>query len=179
MAHVLKMLHDIYIKSYSIFNHFTKERRKTMAISIDDYLNSVSAITTAAQSAAVSGSAKTTADTSSDTDSYIASNVDPDAVLPSDNYNDILKVMQNAKAETASSDSNTSTGSGTASASASTDTESVGGAGGAGGGGGSDEDDDETTTEVVTINGVTYLETTTVSDGITTVTRTPIGDSEK
>jgi hypothetical protein len=154
-----------------------------MAISIDDYLNSVSAITTAAQNAAVSGSAGTAvSSTSSDKDSYIASEVDPDAVLPSDNYNDILKVMQSVKAEAASSDSDTDTGSntGTASASGSDETEAVGGANGGGGGGSDDDDDeDETTTEVVTINGVTYLETTTVSEGITTVTRTRIGGVEE
>jgi hypothetical protein len=157
-----------------------KKGEKTMAISIDDYLNSVSAITAATQNVTAAGS--TTAQTTSttgDKDSYIASEVDPDAVLPSDNYNDILKVMQSAKAESASvsTDSDANAGSGAA-ASASADTEAVGGAGG--GGGGSDEDDeDETTTEVVTINGVTYLETTTVSEGITTVTRTPIGGADE
>jgi hypothetical protein len=149
-----------------------------MAISIDDYLNSVSAITAASQNLAASGNAtQTTTTTSSDKDSYIASEIDPDAVLPSENYNDILKVMQSAKAENASSSTDANTNSGTSAASS--DTEAVGGAGGAGGGGSDDEDDeDETTTEVVTINGVTYLETTTVSEGITTVTRTAIGSAD-
>jgi hypothetical protein len=147
-----------------------------MAISIDDYLNSVSAITTAAQSQAAAVGTTQTTTTTGDKDSYIASEIDPDAVLPSENYNDILKVMQSAKAENASTSTDSGTGNATTS-SASGDTEAVGGAGG---GGGSDEDDDEdeTTTEVVTINGVTYLETTTVSEGITTVTRTAIGNAD-
>jgi uncharacterized membrane protein YgcG len=177
------MLHDIYIKY--IVQHFyvhTRKVRKIMAISIDDYLNSVSAITAVTQNQAAGGSAtQTTSSTTGDKDSYIASEIDPDAVLPSENYNDILKVMQSAKAENASTSTDSGSSSGAAASSGSGDTEAVGGAGGAGGGGGSDDDDDEdeTTTEVVTINGVTYLETTTVSEGITTVTRTAIGDADE
>ncbi|MCR5273433.1 MAG: hypothetical protein K6E13_10725 [Lachnospiraceae bacterium] len=45
---------------------------------------------------------------------------------------------------------------------------------GVGGGSGSE---DETTSEIVTINGVTYLETTTTSNGITTTTRTKISET--
>jgi hypothetical protein len=57
------------------------------------------------------------------------------------------------------------------------ETEAAGGAGGAGGGGSSDSDED-TETELVTINGVTYLQTTTTDEnGNTTVTRTQVGVS--
>lgn len=54
--------------------------------------------------------------------------------------------------------------------------EAVSGAGGSGGSGGGSESEEETTTEVVVINGVTYLETTTVVDGVSSVQRTQISD---
>ena len=41
-------------------------------------------------------------------------------------------------------------------------------------GGGGDSDDETTTTKTVVINGVTYLETTTVENGVTSVQRTAI-----
>lgn len=50
--------------------------------------------------------------------------------------------------------------------------------GAASAGGGSDSED-ETTTEIVTINGITYLETTTTENGITTTTRTRISGPEE
>ena len=40
-----------------------------------------------------------------------------------------------------------------------------------GGGSGSDEDEEQTKTQIITINGVTYLETRTSSNGVETVTR--------
>jgi hypothetical protein len=132
-----------------------------MSVSINDYLDSINAITAAAQNIAIAGSTEQAGSVSSDKDSYIASGIDADSVLPSENYNNILDVMRSAKAEQ------------TASASDEDDTESVGSAGGSGGG--NSDDEDETTTKVVTINGETYLETTTVSNGVTTVTRTAIG----
>jgi hypothetical protein len=56
-----------------------------------------------------------------------------------------------------------------------TSAEGSGGAGGAGGSSSSDSED-ETETEIITINGVTYLQTTTTdANGITTVTKTQIG----
>jgi hypothetical protein len=159
-------------------NFGAKRKEKMMSISINDYLDSVSAIAAAAQSAAVTGTTSQESNVSSDKDSYIASDVDPDAVLPCENYNDILEVMRSAKAEQASTSTDSDSNAGTASASGSDETEAVGASGGGGGGNGDDEDDeDETTTKIVTINGVTYLETTTVSDGITTVTRTAISAS--
>lgn len=52
----------------------------------------------------------------------------------------------------------------------------TGGAGSGAGGGGSDSQE-QTTTKIVTINGITYLQTTTVSNGGTTVEKTEIGSS--
>ncbi len=53
----------------------------------------------------------------------------------------------------------------------------ISGAGGSGGGSGSGGSDSETQTEVVTIDGATYLQTTVTENGITTVTRTLISDA--
>ncbi len=51
-------------------------------------------------------------------------------------------------------------------------TKPAGGAGGMGGGSSGDDDSEtETSTQIITINGVTYLETTTTSNGVETVTR--------
>lgn len=153
-----------------------KKRQKggtIMSINIDEYLNSISALTaTSVQSVTATQEAAQTQ--KEDRDSYIPSGVEADAVLPSDNYNDILKVMQSANAE--------GTGTGTASGTQTSAGESGGVSGSAPAGGGGDSgsgEDDETTTEVVTINGVTYLETTTTTDGVTTVTRTVIGGEEQ
>lgn len=49
------------------------------------------------------------------------------------------------------------------------------GAGGAGGSGGNSESEEETT-RIVVINGVTYLETTTVTNGMTSIQRTVLSD---
>jgi hypothetical protein len=160
---------------YEIKKAFRKGEK--MAISINDYLESINAITAASQNVAAANNTVQADTVSSEKDSYIASEVNADSVLPSDNYNDILDVMRSAKAELNSSDDSDSD-TDTASASGESSTEAVGSAGGSGGGGGSDSDEDETTTEIVTINGQTYLETTTTSNGITTVTRTKIGASE-
>jgi hypothetical protein len=150
-----------------------------MAISINEYLESINAITAASQNVAAANNTNQTDTVSSEKDSYIASEVDVDSVFPSDTYNDILDVMRSAKAELNSSDDSDS-GTGEAAASGESETEAVGSAGGSGGGGGSDSDDeDETTTEIVTINGQTYLETTTTSNGVTTVTRTKVGASQE
>jgi hypothetical protein len=48
--------------------------------------------------------------------------------------------------------------------------------GSGGAGGGASDSEEETTTEIVTINGITYLQTTTTDEnGNTTVTKTEIG----
>jgi hypothetical protein len=140
-----------------------------MSISISDYLDSISALTTTAQNASLKVNTDQSGSESSDRDSYIASGIDEDSILPSDNYNNILDVMRSAKSDQASlsSDSDSDSGTGTASA--------TGSAGGSGGSGSDSEDEDETTTKIVNIGGITYLETTTVSNGITTVTRTALG----
>lgn len=140
-----------------------------MSLSIDEYLSSISALQTAVtQSRSVSSDTSETKE--SGVDSYIASAVDSTAALPCENYNDILKVMQSAKAE--------SSGTSTSSESAEETEEAVSGTASSGGGGGESGSEEETTTEVVTINGVTYLETTTTTDGVTTVTRTVIGGKD-
>jgi hypothetical protein len=98
-----------------------------------------------------------TSKTESDTDSYISSIASADAAIPSGTYG--ANGLEVGTTENAAS--------GQASAS--------GGAGGVGGGDSSDSDED-TETEVVTINGVTYLQTTTTDEnGNTTVTRRQIG----
>lgn len=137
-----------------------------MSLSIDEYLSSISALQTALQQ-----SSRTTSDTvrtsSGDGDSYIASAAGSSGAIPSENYNDILKVIQSAKAD--------SSGTSTSSESLGETEEAV--SGGASGGGGDSGSEEETTTKVVTINGVTYLETTTTTDGVTTTTRTVISGS--
>ena len=129
-----------------------------------------------------------------DGDSYISTiaDLDPNAAIPSENYNDLARQIKSAAGSSESANSTVyasvtdslrtdADGAGTSaagtSAAGSTDaaTESVGGSGGSGGAGSSDSDED-TETEVVTIDGQTYLQTTTTdSNGNTTVTRTPIG----
>ena len=128
-----------------------------------------------------------------DGDSYISTiaGLDPNAAIPSENYNDLAKMIKSAAGSTETSNSteyasvsgttgtaSSTTGVTSTTSEASTETAgAVGGAGGSGGGSSSDSDDDEDSeTEVVTINGQTYLQvTTTDSNGNTTVTRTPIG----
>lgn len=48
------------------------------------------------------------------------------------------------------------------------------GAAGSAGGGGDSDDETTTTTKTVVVNGITYLETTTVENGVTSVQRTKI-----
>ncbi|MCD7708285.1 MAG: hypothetical protein LUI02_00250, partial [Clostridiales bacterium] len=132
-------------------------------MSIEEYLNSIStlATTAATQSDGASGTSVAAASTASeDCDSYVSTVTDGTEVIPCENYNDILNSVTSKP-----NASETADGSDEASAS---------GTGAAGGAGGSDSDEDETTTKIVTINGITYLETTTVENGITTTTRTQI-----
>ena len=98
-----------------------------------------------------------------------------DAAMPSENYNDILKEIQKTKAEAGQSQSyseNAGQTSGTGTSGQITQASGTGAAGNTGGGG--DSDDETTTTKTVVINGVTYLETTTVENGVTSVQRTAI-----
>lgn len=133
-----------------------------MSLKIDEYLSSCGTLSELyKQQTSASGiSQKETA--AQDMDSCILSADDSNEAVPCSNYNNILQMIQSAKAE--SSQSQTSSGS-----NGETDSSLAG----AGGGSGSDsESEDETTTKVVVINGVRYLETTTVQDGVETVQRT-------
>jgi hypothetical protein len=146
-----------------------------MALSIDE-LNSlyglygVNGITqTSTQNTQISGTEKK----ATDGDSYISTiaGMDLDAAIPSENYNDLARKIQSAAAAGQTQDS-TEYASVTESTSQTAGTEGAQAAGGASGGGGSSDSEEETETEVVTINGVTYLQTTTTDEsGNTTVTR--------
>jgi hypothetical protein len=93
--------------------------------------------------------------TNGDTDSYISTISSEDEAIPSGIYN--------------SSGLEVGADNGTSS-------EASGASGSGGAGGGSSDSDEETTTEIITINGVTYLQTTTTDEnGNTTVTKTEIG----
>jgi hypothetical protein len=96
----------------------------------------------------------------SETDSYIPSVASADMVIPSGTYNS--KGLEVGNEYYSSNSESGSTG-------------TVGGAGGGSGSSDSDSEDD-TETQIVTIDGVTYLQTTTTDEnGNTTVTRTQIG----
>jgi ribosomal protein L12E/L44/L45/RPP1/RPP2 len=106
-------------------------------------------------------------------DAYISTITSQTAELRSENYNDILEQMRQAKETIANGGASEESASASQGASSG---DAVSGAGGSGGG--SSDDEEEETTTVVMINGQAYLETTTVNaDGTTTVTRTPIGTS--
>jgi hypothetical protein len=96
-----------------------------------------------------------TVGTKADTDSYISTISSADEAIPSGTYN--ASGLEVGAGGDASSEASGALGSG-------------------GAGGGSSDSEEETTTEIVTINGVTYLQTTTTdADGNTTVTKTEIG----
>lgn len=100
-------------------------------------------------------------------DSYISSVLDTDTPIPTGTYNangmmvDDFQPVTGVNTEQKAGDTTASEES----------------TGAAGGGSGSEEDEEETTTKVVSVNGVTYLETTTTENGITTTTRTRISES--
>lgn len=136
-----------------------------MSIKIDEYISSIGAIS---DMVIQQNKVETTAElsvTEQEVDTYISTINDSNEAIPCENYNDILQVMQKAKAEMNQFETS------------SEQSEQMSGTSGSGSAGGSDSED-ETTTEVVTINGVTYLETTTVKNGVTSVTRTVIGEQE-
>jgi hypothetical protein len=111
-----------------------------------------------------------TTKTGSDRDSYISSTaVNDDTAIPSGIYGaNGMELETFSSVTAANTDSDTS---------ASQESSSTGGAGGAGGSSDSEED---TETEIVTIDGVTYLQTTTTDEnGITTVTKTVISNAAK
>ena len=90
--------------------------------------------------------------------------------MPSENYNDILKEIQKTKAEAGQSQSYSENAGQTSGQT--TQASGTGAAGNTGGGG--DSDDETTITKTVVINGVTYLETTTVENSVKSVQRTAI-----
>jgi hypothetical protein len=105
--------------------------------------------------------------TESEKDSYISSAASADIAIPSGIYG--------ADGVERTVDSVYGTAAGTQAGGATTETAESGGVGG-----GESSDSEETTeTEVVTINGVTYLQTTTTDEsGNMTVTRTQIGAAD-
>jgi hypothetical protein len=117
---------------------------------------------------------------SAELDTYVSTISSQATELRSENYNDILDQIRQAKANKENTDTEDAETAGSALASATTDDTSASGAASGvsagGGAGGSSDDDDEETTTIVVINGQRYKETTTTnSDGTTTVTRTPLG----
>jgi hypothetical protein len=151
-----------------------------MALSIDELsaiygLNGVNGVTQTNNSTNIPTSEAEKKAT--DGDSYISTiaGMDANAAIPSDNYNDLARMIKSASSAGGST-SSTEYASVKDSTADSEETQAAGGAGGAGGGG--SDSSSETETEVVTINGVTYLQTTTTDEsGNTTVTRTPIGSA--
>lgn len=137
-----------------------------MGIKIDEYLSSLGAVSDISLSTVQTVQANTKAE-EAEYDSYVSTVIDSDAAIPCENYNDILQVIRNNKAE--------QEGSATTS-----QQETGGGISGAvgSGGGSSSEDEEETTTKMVVINGITYMETTTTTNEITTVTRVPMGGTD-
>ena len=151
--------------------------------SINDYLNSISALSTSMVQSSVQRTA-TSSSSDSDQDSYISSITDSSDPLVSDNYNDILQKLASALTTSSTSEnSSDSTGSNATSTSAdsSTSASASSASATAGTSGSSSDDSSSSETEVVTINGVTYLQTTTTENGVETVTRTVIsaGDNEQ
>ena len=147
----------------------TKERRYLMSLKIDEYLSASQAVAELLKNQTTSQNVSTQDAVSEDTDSYVSTIGSSDTAMPSENYNDILKVIQKTKADSGQSQGSSASGGAGQTGQAS----GTGVAGGTGGGGASD-DETTTTTKTVVINGITYLETTTVENGVTSVQRTAI-----
>lgn len=152
-----------------------------MSLRIDEYLSYCGEVSELLKNQTASQNVSTQDAASKDADSYVSTIGSSDAAMPSENYNDILKVIQKTKAEAGQSQGSSASGGAgqteqASAAGASGQTEQASGTGAAGGaGGGGDSDDDSTTTtKTVVINGITYLETTTVENGVTSVQRTVI-----
>ena len=143
-----------------------RERRYLMSLRIDEYLSYAGGVSELLKNQTAAQNVSTQGTESKDADSYVSTIGSSDAAMPSENYNDILKVIQKTKAEAGQSDGySASGGAGQASGT---------GAAGSAGGGGDSDDETTTTTKTVVVNGVTYLETTTVENGVTSVQRTKI-----
>ena len=140
-----------------------------MSLRIDEYLSYCGGVSELLNNQAALQNVSTQDTAGKDADSYVSTIGSSDAVMPSENYNDILKVIQKTKAESGQSQGSSASG-----GAGQTEQASGTGAAGSAGGGGDSDDETTTTTKTVVINGVTYLETTTVENGVTSVQRTEI-----
>lgn len=148
---------------------------------INDYLNSIGALSTSMAQSAIPKTV-TGSSSDSDQDSYIPSISDSSDALSCDTYNDILqKLASYLNTSSTSDDSNTSTDSNASSkSSSSTAASTVSQTTTATSDSSSDKSSNATSeTEVITLNGVTYLQTTTTENGVETVTRTVISADAK
>jgi hypothetical protein len=138
----------------------------------ESYLEAIAQVQAITSQQTAQTNAQTDKTTESARDSYISSITNTDTAIPSGTYGaDGMEVVDTfSPVTTVNTDSDTS---------ANQNAAVSGGSGGAGGGDSSDSDED-TETELVTINGVTYLQTTTTDEsGNTTVTRTRIGTASE
>lgn len=139
------------------------EKTAGVSLRIDEYLSYCGEVSELLKNQTASQNVSTQDADGKDADSYVSTIGSSDAVMPSENYNDILKEIQKTKAEAGQSQSYSENAG---------QTSGTGAAGNTGGGG--DSDDETTTTKTVVINGVTYLDTTTVENGVKSVQRTAI-----
>lgn len=115
--------------------------------------------------------------TQEDRDSYTSSIANIADAIPSGTYGANGMELETFLPVTATgTDSDVSTVETTGTAASGTSASGAADGVSGGGAGGSSDSDDDTETEIVTIDGITYLQTTkTDENGNTTVTRTPIG----
>lgn len=134
-----------------------------MSLKIDEYSNYYE---TASQIAVQNAKSKaqTEDESEKERDSYISSIGNTEEISPCENYNDIfLKVFKTSNADATKSYSSEE------SQTAPDAAENTGS---------DSEDEDETKAEIVTVNGFTYLETTTVTNVVTSVQRTVLNGQE-
>ena len=151
------------------------EKTAGVSLRIDEYLSYCGEVSELLKNQTASQNVSTQDADGKDADSYVSTIGSSDAAMPSENYNDILKEIQKTKAEAGQSQSYSENAGQTSGPGTSGQTTQASGTGAAGNtGGGRDSDDETTTTKTVVINGVTYLETTTVENGVKSVQRTAI-----
>lgn len=146
------------------------EKTAGVSLRIDEYLSYCGEVSELLKNQTASQNVSTQDADGKDAGSYVSTIGSSDAVMPSENYNDILKEIQKTKAEAGQSQSYSENAGQTSGQT--TQASGTGAAGNTGGGG--DSDDETTITKTVVINGVTYLETTTVENGVKSVQRTAI-----
>lgn len=151
------------------------EKTAGVSLRIDEYLSYCGEVSELLKNQTASQNVSAQDADGKDADSYVSTIGSSDAAMPSENYNDILKEIQKTKAEAGQSQSYSENAGQTSGTGTSGQTTQASGTGAAGNtGGGRDSDDETTTTKTVVINGVTYLETTTVENGVKSVQRTAI-----